>query len=338
MLSGLAWPSAPTDPVERLEARLGLHETHAQQADADHRQSVRDDGLRPAEEPRRLRAARQLSRRRDRHRGQGSRHRAVPRGGARGLRRRRRLRRRRHGQRGRQRPRRARHPAQLPARRPHERLLPDARDPDRRRRRDRAPAAPRRRLAAAPGRPRRGSTTATSSSPPASASTPASSSVSTPTRGSRPGSGEWYYTWTGVQTFTRRYLLRPPRLEVELGGESVTGVTAIVQNAAPYTYFGNRPVEIGEGADARERRPRRRRARAGQPDRHPHESSGARCTRAPASAATARCIRSAAASGLRVRSLDDRAAAAAGRRRLHRRGPRGATSAVMPRRHPRRGS
>jgi diacylglycerol kinase family enzyme len=25
-------------------------------------------------------------------------------------------------------------------------------------------------------------------------------------------------------------------------------VTAIVQNAAPYTYFGERPVEIGEGA------------------------------------------------------------------------------------------
>jgi diacylglycerol kinase family enzyme len=25
-------------------------------------------------------------------------------------------------------------------------------------------------------------------------------------------------------------------------------VTVIVQNAAPYTYFGNRPVEMGEGA------------------------------------------------------------------------------------------
>src|SRR5437660_2577029 len=48
--------------------------------------------------------------------------------------------------------------------------------------------------------------------------------------------GEWYYTSTGVQTFTRRYLLRPPRLEVELEGEHVTGVTAIVQNAAPYTF------------------------------------------------------------------------------------------------------
>jgi diacylglycerol kinase family enzyme len=60
--------------------------------------------------------------------------------------------------------------------------------------------------------------------------------------------GEWYYTWTGIRTFNRRYLLKPPRLEAEVGQERVTGVTTIVQNAAPYTYFGNRPVHMGEGA------------------------------------------------------------------------------------------
>jgi diacylglycerol kinase family enzyme len=60
--------------------------------------------------------------------------------------------------------------------------------------------------------------------------------------------GEWYYTWTGVNTFNRRYLLNPPRLEAVFGEESVRGVTAIVQNADPYTYFGNRPVRMGEGA------------------------------------------------------------------------------------------
>jgi diacylglycerol kinase family enzyme len=60
--------------------------------------------------------------------------------------------------------------------------------------------------------------------------------------------GEWYYTLTGVQTFTRRYLLHPPRLEVQLGDERLRGVTVIVQNATPYTYFGDRPVEMGEGA------------------------------------------------------------------------------------------
>jgi diacylglycerol kinase family enzyme len=60
--------------------------------------------------------------------------------------------------------------------------------------------------------------------------------------------GEWYYTWTGVQTFTRRYLLHPPRLEARLDGTTIDGVTVIVQNATPYTFFGDRPVEMAEGA------------------------------------------------------------------------------------------
>jgi diacylglycerol kinase family enzyme len=60
--------------------------------------------------------------------------------------------------------------------------------------------------------------------------------------------GEWYYAWTGIQTFNRHYLVRPPRLEAELGDARISGVTAIVQNAEPYTFFGNRPVHMGEGA------------------------------------------------------------------------------------------
>jgi diacylglycerol kinase family enzyme len=60
--------------------------------------------------------------------------------------------------------------------------------------------------------------------------------------------GEWYYAWTGIQTFNRHYLVRPPRLEAELGDERVKGVTAIIQNGEPYTFFGDRPVHMGEGA------------------------------------------------------------------------------------------
>jgi diacylglycerol kinase family enzyme len=60
--------------------------------------------------------------------------------------------------------------------------------------------------------------------------------------------GEWYYAMTAVRTFNRHYLLHPPRLDAELGDDRVTGVTAIVQNATPYTYFGERPVQLGEGA------------------------------------------------------------------------------------------
>jgi diacylglycerol kinase family enzyme len=60
--------------------------------------------------------------------------------------------------------------------------------------------------------------------------------------------GEWYYTLMGVTTFTRRYLLRPPRLEAQIGEETIAGVTVVVQNSTPYTYFGDRPVEMAEGA------------------------------------------------------------------------------------------
>jgi diacylglycerol kinase family enzyme len=60
--------------------------------------------------------------------------------------------------------------------------------------------------------------------------------------------GAYYFTWVAVSTFTRRYLVSPPRLQVETGGETFEGVTAIVQNGSPFTYFQNRPIEIAEGA------------------------------------------------------------------------------------------
>jgi diacylglycerol kinase family enzyme len=60
--------------------------------------------------------------------------------------------------------------------------------------------------------------------------------------------GEWYYTWAAVKTFNRRYLVHPLRLRTQIGDETVDGVTAIVQNAHPYTYFGNRAVRMAEGA------------------------------------------------------------------------------------------
>jgi diacylglycerol kinase family enzyme len=67
--------------------------------------------------------------------------------------------------------------------------------------------------------------------------------------------GEYYYAWVATTTFGRRYLLKPPRLAAELGshdgaaaGARVEGVTVVVQNASPYTYFGDRGVEMAEGA------------------------------------------------------------------------------------------
>ena len=60
--------------------------------------------------------------------------------------------------------------------------------------------------------------------------------------------GEWYYAATAVRTFGRHYLIKPPRLEAELAGERMSGVTVIVQNAMTYTFFGDRPVQLAEGA------------------------------------------------------------------------------------------
>jgi diacylglycerol kinase family enzyme len=58
---------------------------------------------------------------------------------------------------------------------------------------------------------------------------------------------QWYYTYAAISTFNRRYLLRPPHVDVRVGAERLEGVTVIVQNSDPYTYFGSRPIRICEG-------------------------------------------------------------------------------------------
>jgi diacylglycerol kinase family enzyme len=60
--------------------------------------------------------------------------------------------------------------------------------------------------------------------------------------------GPWYYAYAAVATFTRRYLVRPPRVRLEAGGRSVEAVTVIVQNSDPFTYFSRRPIRTCEGA------------------------------------------------------------------------------------------
>lgn len=60
--------------------------------------------------------------------------------------------------------------------------------------------------------------------------------------------GAYYFTWVALGTFARRYLVNPPRMEVALAdGDTLAGVTTIVQNGSPFTYFQNRPIEIADG-------------------------------------------------------------------------------------------
>jgi diacylglycerol kinase family enzyme len=60
--------------------------------------------------------------------------------------------------------------------------------------------------------------------------------------------GAWYYTGAAVVTFLRRYVINPPKLEIEVGGERVRGVSLAFQNGVPYTYFKSRPVNMVDGA------------------------------------------------------------------------------------------
>jgi diacylglycerol kinase family enzyme len=61
--------------------------------------------------------------------------------------------------------------------------------------------------------------------------------------------GPYYFTWAALSTFWRSYVVNPPRMTVELpDGTTHAGVTAIVQNSDPFTYFQNRPLHVAEGA------------------------------------------------------------------------------------------
>ena|SRR2546421_376449 len=60
--------------------------------------------------------------------------------------------------------------------------------------------------------------------------------------------GPWFYTYATLSTFNRRYLISPPTVRVETPDRAAEGVTLIVQNLDPYTYFGRRPISISNGA------------------------------------------------------------------------------------------
>jgi diacylglycerol kinase family enzyme len=60
--------------------------------------------------------------------------------------------------------------------------------------------------------------------------------------------GAWYYSVCAVDIFTRRYLVNPPRVRVTAGGRVQEGVTAVVQNSDPFTYFRKRPIRVVEPA------------------------------------------------------------------------------------------
>ena len=67
----------------------------------------------------------------------------------------------------------------------------------------------------------------------------------------RPGlkatAGPYYYSWAAISSFYRRYLRNPVTLRIEADGRELEGITALVQNSDPYTYFASRPIRVCEG-------------------------------------------------------------------------------------------
>jgi diacylglycerol kinase family enzyme len=60
--------------------------------------------------------------------------------------------------------------------------------------------------------------------------------------------GEWYFTWAAISAFYRRFLRDPVRFDLSMNGERLEGLTLIVQNSDPYTYFRDTAVRVCTGA------------------------------------------------------------------------------------------
>jgi diacylglycerol kinase family enzyme len=56
--------------------------------------------------------------------------------------------------------------------------------------------------------------------------------------------GPYYYTWAAISGFYRQYLRSPVRMRVVAGDQETEGVTSIVQNTDPFTFFRDHPVTL----------------------------------------------------------------------------------------------
>jgi diacylglycerol kinase family enzyme len=60
--------------------------------------------------------------------------------------------------------------------------------------------------------------------------------------------GPLFFSYGALMSFYGKYVGRPPRLTVEVDGQRIEGVTAVVQNSDPFTYFNSRPIRVCKGA------------------------------------------------------------------------------------------
>jgi diacylglycerol kinase family enzyme len=58
--------------------------------------------------------------------------------------------------------------------------------------------------------------------------------------------GPWYFAHRAIHVAIRDYLWRPPRFSLAAQGVEIEGMTAIVQNGDPFTYFDEHPLHVAE--------------------------------------------------------------------------------------------
>ena len=58
--------------------------------------------------------------------------------------------------------------------------------------------------------------------------------------------GDATFTYAALRSYFRDYRGKPPQLEVEVGAHHVSGLSAIVQNSDPYTFFRKTPLRVCE--------------------------------------------------------------------------------------------
>jgi diacylglycerol kinase family enzyme len=58
---------------------------------------------------------------------------------------------------------------------------------------------------------------------------------------------ELYFVYCAIETALREYVRHPPRMDVEIDGETDRAITTLVQNGDAFTYLGDKPLELAPG-------------------------------------------------------------------------------------------
>jgi diacylglycerol kinase family enzyme len=57
---------------------------------------------------------------------------------------------------------------------------------------------------------------------------------------------QWYFAYSALRSFATEYVSDPPCVEVTAGDQALQGVTVLVQNGDPLTYFRDRPLHVAQ--------------------------------------------------------------------------------------------